>query len=738
MKQILQNLKTGKTELVEVPVPGAKSGHIVILTRASLISAGTERMLLEFGKANLLDKARQQPEKVKQALEKIKTDGLMPTIDAVRNKLDQPIPLGYSNVGTIVREGDSEGGSRFQEGDRVVSNGPHAEVVCVPRNLCAKIPDGVSDEDAAFTVVGAIGLQGIRLAQPTLGESFAVIGLGLIGQIAVQILVANGCRVLGIDIDSARCELAKQFGAETVAISKGEDPIESAMSFSHGNGIDGVIITAATKSNEPIHQAAQMCRKRGRIVLVGVTGLELSRADFYEKELSFQVSCSYGPGRYDPEYEEKGHDYPLGYVRWTEQRNFEAVLDLMATGKLDVKPLITHRFPFEEATKAYDLISENREPYLGIILKYKAESEGSERAREGESIRGTLSKKTISIKESPPAHLTTSLPHCSVGLIGAGNHSLSTLLPALSRTTAKLATVVDINPVAAAHASRKFGFEQSTTDIEEIFRDPDINTVFITTRHNTHAELVIKALKAGKHVFVEKPLCISSDELSEIVSVRDSEIEKTANEVSTSPPPSLPTSPILMLGYNRRFAPHIMKIKELLNPIKEPKSMIMTVNAGMIPSDHWTQDPVVGGGRIIGEVCHFIDLLRFLAGSEIGSSEIVRLENKTGDTVTIQLGFRDGSIGTIHYFANGSKRFPKERLEIFAGQKVLQLDNFKTLKGYGCKGFSRMKLWRQDKGHAAEMRAFVDAVRDGKPSPIPFEEIVEVMRITLELSERGR
>jgi predicted dehydrogenase/threonine dehydrogenase-like Zn-dependent dehydrogenase len=601
-------------------------------------------------------------------------------------------------------------------GERVVSNGPHAEIVCVPHNLCAKVPDEVNDEEAAFTVVGAIALQGSRLAKPTLGESFAVIGLGLIGQIAVQVLNANGCRVLGIDIDKGRCELAQQFGAEIVDLSKGEDPVSTAMAFSHGKGIDGVIITAATKSDEPVHQAAQMCRKRGRIVLVGVTGLELSRDDFYRKELSFQVSCSYGPGRYDPEYEEKGHDYPIGFVRWTEKRNFEAVLNLMSTGKLDVRPLITHRFKFEEAIRAYDLISENTEPYLGIILNY-SEKQSAERIEHSD-------KKTTIVLEKTPGSLPNAPSEPVIGLIGAGNYALSILLPALSRTKVKLAAVADINPVAAAHAARKFGFEQSTTDIEGIFNDTSINTVFITTRHNTHYELIIKALKSGKHVFVEKPLCINEQELNEIISVYSSIINRQSS------------IPILMVGFNRRFAPHDIKIKELLSPIKEPKGMIMTVNAGMIQADHWTQDPDIGGGRIIGEACHFIDLLRFLTGSEIVSSEIVRLDNRLGDTVTIQLSFKDGSIGTIHYFANGSKRFPKERLEMFTGQKILQLDNFKTLKGYGFKGFNMMKLWRQDKGHRNEMKAFIDSVRDGKPSPIQFEEIIEVTKITLELSSK--
>lgn len=418
MKQILQSLKTGQTELTEVPVPQNRDGCLLIRTNTSLISAGTERMLVEFGKANLLEKARQQPDKVKQVIDKIRTDGLIPTIESVRNKLDQPIPLGYCNVGIIQGIPDFRFPTfDFKPGERIVSNGPHAEIVSVPKNLCAKIPENISDEEASFAVVGAIGLQGIRLAQPSLGEFFVVTGLGLIGLLTVQMLLANGCKVLGIDIDSSKCALAREFGAETVDLSRGETPIDSAATFSNGRGVDGVLITAATKSSDPIHQAAQMCRKRGRIVLIGVTGLELNRSDFYEKELSFQVSCSYGPGRYDSEYEEKGHDYPIGFVRWTEQRNFEAVLELMASGKLNVKPLITHRFPFAEAEKAYHLISENKEPYLGIVLEYDSKNKQE----------ANFLKQTVSLKQSCEPSIKSSEP--VAGIIGAGNSQVRFCFP---------------------------------------------------------------------------------------------------------------------------------------------------------------------------------------------------------------------------------------------------------------------------------------------------------------------
>jgi len=730
MKQILQNLKNGKIELVELPSPRANEGHVLIQTKTSLISAGTERMLLEFARANLLEKVRQQPDKVRQVLDKVRTDGLLPTINAVRTKLDQPMVLGYSNVGLVTEsfKGEDLG---FKVGDRVVSNGPHTEMVCVLRNLCAKIPDEVSDEEAVFTVVGAIGLQGIRLAQPMLGEAFVVTGLGLIGQLAVQLLIAHGCRVLGIDLETAKCDLAGQFGAETVDLSKGEDPVDMAMALSQGRGVDGVLITAATKSSEPVHQAAQMCRKRGRIVLVGVTGLELRRSDFYEKELSFQVSCSYGPGRYDPEYEEKGHDYPIGYVRWTEQRNFEAVLDMLASGRLDVKSLITHRFQFEEAEKAYELIGGNEEAYVGIILDYNPQITQITQKDEGIEDRGqrseVRSQRTVRLKESKePRAVCQGLP--VIGLIGAGNFTGQVLLPALKKTGVRFKTIASSGGVSGTHLGKKFGFEESTTDTERIFSDSEINTIFITTRHDTHARFVIDALKARKHVLVEKPLCLNIEELSQIKDTYHSLITNNDSQITSD------GLPLLMVGFNRRFSRHVAKMKELLDTIKDPKSLVMTVNAGMIPADHWTQDPEVGGGRIIGEVCHFIDLLRFLAGCKIAQSEISRLNSGVGDTVSIQLSFGDGSIGTIHYFANGSRRFPKERLEVFAGQKILQLDNFKVLRGYGWKGFKKMKLWRQDKGHGEEMRAFVEAVKKGSPSPIPFDEIVEVTRVAVDLT----
>lgn len=709
MKQIFRNLGNGATELADVPCPRVGTGQLLIRTTCSLISAGTERMLVDFGKANFIEKARQQPDKVRMVLDKIKTDGLVPTIEAVRNKLGQSLAMGYCNAGRVLDVGSGVEG--FAPGDRVASNGNHAEVVAVPVNLCARIPGAVNDEEAAFTVLGAIALQGIRLAQPTLGETVAVTGLGLIGQMTVQLLRANGCRVLAIDLDPARLELARGHGAEAVDLSQGEDPIAAADRFARGRGVDAVIVTAATKSSEPMHQAALMCRKRGRIVLVGVTGLELSRDDFFKKELSFQVSCSYGPGRYDPDYEEKGQDYPVGYVRWTEQRNFEAVLDMMADGRLNVAPLVSHRFTIDAAEKAYQLLGCN-EPSLGILLQYPAAEDKPD---------GVLRRSSVKLGPSSPlpSRVEAGEPRAVVAFVGAGNYATAVLMPAFKAAGAHLRVVASRSGVSGVYGGRKFGFEETTTNTESVLVDPQVNAVVIATPHDSHARLVCQALSAGKHVFVEKPLALTLDELAEIERVYDGRAGR----------------PLLMVGFNRRFAPQVKKIKALLEGAKGPKAFVMTVNAGAVPADHWTQDPEIGGGRILGEACHFIDLLRFLAGVPITSQSARSLmAGPAADTTTIQLGFADGSIGAIHYFANGNKSFPKERLEIFAAGRVLQLDNFRKLVGYGWAGFRRMNLWRQDKGQSACAQAFVDAVRQGGTSPISIEELMEVGRVTVGLA----
>jgi predicted dehydrogenase/threonine dehydrogenase-like Zn-dependent dehydrogenase len=706
MKQVLQSLKTGHTNVAEVPVPSLRRGQLLVQTSHSLISAGTERMLVQFGKAGWIEKARQQPDKVRMVLDKIKTDGLQPTIEAVFNKLDQPLPLGYCNVGNVIEVGSGVIG--FEVGERVISNGKHAEVVSVPINLCAKVPTAVSDEEAAFTVLGAIALQGIRLVQPTLGETVAVTGLGLIGLMTVQLLRAHGCRVLGLDFDREKLELARQFGAEVVDLTAGQDPVKAAEIYSRGRGVDAVIVTAATKSSEPIHQAAQMCRKRGRIVLVGVTGLELSRDDFFKKELTFQVSASYGPGRYDPNYEEKGQDYPVGFVRWTEQRNFEAVLDMMADGRLNVKPLIEHRFSINEAEKAYEFVG-GAVSSLGIILTYPHQEISP-------------NSRTV-ILNTPPMNSSESKDgKASISFVGSGNYATAVLIPAFKEAGAHLRCVASSAGVSGVHAGRKYGFDETTTDTNHLFSDQTANAVVITTQHDSHARFVLQTLRAGKHVFVEKPLCLTFTELEEIESAY-SEISKRQLHI-----------PIVMVGFNRRFAPQVQKIKQLLNGVTGPKTFIMTVNAGAIPADHWTQDPEAGGGRIIGEACHFVDLLRFLAGVPIIGCQRMSMDSPTQDTVTLQLRFADGSMGTVHYFANGSKAFPKERLEVFAAGRVLQLDNFRKLAGFGWPNFRKMNLWRQDKGQKACAKAFVDAVESGGPSPIAFEEVLEISRISIELS----
>ncbi|GAA0353654.1 bi-domain-containing oxidoreductase [Bowmanella denitrificans] len=667
-------------------------------------------MLVDFGKANIVEKARQQPDKVKMVLEKVQTDGLLATVDAVRSKLGQPIPLGYCNVGTVTAVG--KGAEQFGVGERVVSNGSHADVVRVPKNLCAKIPDNVTDEEAVFTVVASIGLQGIRLAQPTLGESVVVTGVGLIGLLTVQLLRAHGCRVLAIDFDDTKLELARTFGAQTCNPGRGEDPVAAGMAFSRGNGVDAVIITASTKSNEPVAQAARMCRKRGRIVLVGVTGLELNRADFYEKELSFQVSCSYGPGRYDPNYEEKGQDYPLGFVRWPEQRNFVAVLDMMASGQLDVKPLITHRFAFDDAPQAYGLFTIDKTA-LGILLQY-----GSESTR--------CSQRNIKLNESQRFEASKPV----LGVIGAGNYASRMLIPAFKRAGAQLHTLVTTGGINSVIHGEKAGFAEASTDIDAMLTNSSINTVAIVTRHNTHARFVVQALAAGKHVFVEKPLAINLQELAEAETAYQ-QVHRGRQNVH------------LMVGFNRRFSPQIQKMKTLLCNVREPKSFVMTMNAGAIPAEHWTQDTEVGGGRIIGEACHFIDLMRYLAASEIVSVQARRMgdnpyQHITEDKASITLAFADGSFGTIHYFANGASNFPKERVEVFTAGRVLQLDNFRKLKGYGWPGFSNMNLWRQDKGQAECCHRFLNAIEKGTESPIPVSEIFEVAKVSIDAAHQLR
>src|SRR4051812_8441514 len=682
MKQVLQRLDDGRTYLLDVPVPAATGVKVVIRTQASLISAGTERMLVEFGRGNLLDKARAQPDKVKDVLAKIRTDGLMSTFDAVQGKLSTPIPLGYCNAGVVVDAGP--GVSRFRPGDRVVSNGPHAEYVVVPHTLVAKIPENVSLESAAFTPIAAIGLQGIRLALPTLGETVVVYGLGLIGLLCVQLLRANGCHVIGIDRSASRLGLAEKLGAHVID-GGSADAVAQVTTLTDGRGADAVLLTLASDSDEPVRDAARMSRKRGRLVLVGVTGLNLARDEFFKKELTFQVSCSYGPGRYDPQYEERGVDYPAGYVRWTEQRNFEAVLGAMASGQLDPSPLITHRFEFDEAPRAYELITSDT-PSIGVVLRYP------EHAMNG---NGAPSRRVDRIQSASASGGAT------IGVIGAGNFATRMLLPILKQQGVRLRTIASGSGPSGAIAGESFGFERVTVDLDDVFNDASIDTVFVLTRHDSHASLVVRALEAGKHVFVEKPLALNEQEL---------ERAETAARASGR---------MLMVGFNRRFAPMTREVMLHVAGRSGPLAISITVNAGAIPREHWTQSFETGGGRIIGEGCHFIDLARALVGHAITRVDVTSAATRGGETIddvaAMSLGFADGSIASINYLANGAKAFPKERIECFFDARTLAIDNWRRLNRVNVRGPMFELGKRQDKGHAAEIQAWLAALKKGGP-----------------------
>jgi len=575
MRQIIQSFKTGETILEEVPVPEVKSGHILIRTINSLVSLGTEKMLVEFGKSSILSKARQQPDKVGQVLDKIKSEGLLPTLETVFNKLGEPLPLGYCNVGIVKEVG--KGVKGFKVGDRVASNGPHAEWVSVPENLAALIPDNVTNEEASFTVIGSIGLQGIRLCNPTFGETIVVTGLGLIGLLTAQMLIANGCKVIGIDLDAEKCRLAQEFGVKTLNPREGIDVVKSVSELTKGVGSDGVIITASAKGNAIIKEAAQMSRKRGRIILVGVTGLDISRADFYEKELSFQVSCSYGPGRYDADYETKGIDYPLAFVRWTEQRNFSAILDAISSGNLKVAPLITEKILLSDYQKIYGEIGQSKS--IATLLDY------------GENIDDSP-RRVIEISKQD-----FKADNGVLGIIGAGNFTKMTMLPALRKAGAEIKTIASAGGLSGTTLAKKFNISQSTTSIQELLDDAEISSVLVTTRHNSHAKFAIDTLEKNKHVFIEKPLALNFDELNEVIRAES----KSTGSVT--------------LGFNRRFSPHIKLIKNSVG--HSHMNIIATMNAGFIPSNVWVHDMEVGGGRIIGEACHYMDLCVYLTGSKI-------------------------------------------------------------------------------------------------------------------------
>lgn len=688
MKQIIQDLKSGATILEEVPVPQVKAGYVLIQTTRTLVSLGTERMLVEFGKANLIDKARQQPDKVKQVLDKIKTDGLQPTLEAVFNKLGQPLPLGYCNVGKVMAVG--RGVTEFVVGDRVASNGNHAEYVCIPKNLVAKIPENVTDEEATFTVIGSIGLQGIRLLNPQLGECVVVVGLGLIGLVAAELLKANGCKVIGVDFDQQKVDIAKNKGIYAINPKNGIDPVKYVEEVTGGVGADGVLITASAKGDEVIHQACLMSRKRGRVVLVGVIGLNMRRDDFYKKELSFQVSCSYGAGRYDEEYENKGHDYPLAYVRWTEKRNFETILSAISSKMLDVQPLITEEVELVNYAEIYGDMRKHGS--IASILKFPVDS--------------TI-ERVVPVGEN-----RTMVGSGKLGIIGAGNFASATIIPALKKVNAPIKYIASVQGLTAKVLAKKAQAENATSDYRVMLDDPEINMVIITTRHNLHASMVMEALEAGKSVFVEKPLCLNEEELQNI----ENAYMKVSDKIT------------LTVGFNRRFSPFAVKMKALVGG--GPKNIVATMNAGYIPPEAWVQDMEVGGGRVIGEACHFIDLCSFLADSKVVAVCMNALgENpqENTDNVSILLKYENGTNAVINYFANGSKSYVKERVEVFSQEKVLVLDNWRKLEGFGVKGFSKM-TGTMDKGHKRQFALLNERLQKGGEALIPFESIVNTTR----------
>lgn len=710
MRQLTLNLSTGEISLLEVPTPKIKKGFLLIRTRFSLISSGTERTLYNFSKSSILEKAKNQPDRVKDVLDKIKSDGIFSTYESVINKLNSSIPIGNSNVGEVI--GIGSGVSGFKIGDRVVSNGPHSEIVLIPYNLCAKIPDSVNDEGAAFTVLSSIALQGIRLANPTFGETFLVSGLGLIGLLAVQILQANGCKVLGIDPEENKCKLAEALGAKTFQLDENNDPLPWILGNTDGIGIDGAIITASTKSNEPVNFSAKACRQRGRIILVGITGLDLRRDLFYKKEITFQVSCSYGPGRYDDVYEKEGKDYPLGFVRWTEKRNFKSVLKAIENKSIKFENLISHKIDFLNASEAFEILNSNKN-VLGILLFYKKDK--------------TKLSNRIFLSENQSNKIKYKSQNAIVNFIGAGNYAKRVLIPSLNKLNIKLGKLSSNNGLDAALIGKKYNFSEITTNSYELLNDKDANVIFIATRHDSHAEYVIESIKRNKSVFVEKPLCLNINDLNKI--------NKTYLENLKNNPEC---APILMMGFNRRFAPLSVKLKNIIDKFSTPKAFIYTINAGSISPDNWIHNQEIGGGRLIGEACHFVDMLRFLSGSRIKTLNIAETKSNldVSDTFCINLEFESGDVGNINYFSNGANSFPKERIEVFSNNSVIILDNFKKIKLWGITSRLNKSNFIQNKGNFECVRAFINAVNKGKKSPIDFQEIIEVHELLLGIKNK--
>jgi predicted dehydrogenase/threonine dehydrogenase-like Zn-dependent dehydrogenase len=739
MKQLLQQVSGGEVEVVDVPAPKLLPGCVLVRTAASLVSVGTERASSEFARKNLLQKARTRPDLVREVWNKVRRDGLLSTITAVRSRMDQPSAPGYSSAGTVVSV--AEDVTDIRPGDRVACAGAghavHAEFACIPRLLLARIPSEsntnnskVTFEHAAATTVGAVALHGVRTADVKLGDVVGVIGLGLLGQLTVQILKAAGCQVIGMDIARSRVDLALRVGANVAADSQASFK-DACMQQSNGRGLDAVLITAQASSSDPVNLGAEVARDRAVIVAVGTVGMELERRTFYDKELDFRVSRSYGPGRYDVAFEQKGVDYPIGYVRWTETRNMEAFLQLLADGKIDVGALITHKFPISQAHSAYDLITgKSSQPFLGVLITYPdvPEPEQSQLS----ATKPVIAARTLAI----PA--TESI---AIGLLGAGSFATNTLLPVIKKVGG--VTLVDVcsaNGSKSHHAAKKFGFQKSSTDEDNLIGDPAINTVVVTTRHNLHARQVVAALNAGKHVFCEKPLCLNEDELRDIVNACQAHPSKPLPSSSSlsKPSPSNP-SPLLMVGFNRRFAPLALKLKEFLLPIHEPLALHYRVNAGFIPADHWLNDPAQGGGRVIGEVCHFVDFLSFLVGTapvEVQAHALLNPGKYSNDNVISWLRFADGSQATITYVANGDKSYSKERVEVFGGGAVAVLEDFRRLElvASGKKQMHRSIL-AQDKGYRAEWHAFLEALRTGANSPLRLPEIVTTMLATFALEK---
>lgn len=693
MKQVIQNFKTGQLYVDDVPPPTIMEGMVLVENRYSLISPGTERGTTKVAQASLIGKAKQRPDLVKQVLNNIKKEGFSATLEKVRTKLDSLKALGYSTAGVVAASMDT--GNVFRPGDRVACAGAgyasHSEVVAVPQNLVVKIPDNVSFEEASFVTLGAIALQGVRQADVRLGDNVCVIGLGLLGQLTCQLLKSNGCNVFGIDISKQMVDLALESTAADQALIRNDNNLVAATgNFTNGFGFDSVIITAATLSNDPIELASEISRKKGKVIIVGAVKMDVPREPhFYRKELELRMSCSYGPGRYDYQYEEKGEDYPYAYVRWTEQRNMAAFLRLISNGNVNLKALTTHVFDIEDAEKAYDIVmGKTNEPSIGILLKYKQDS-----FRKSEQIKvNTFQQKGQ-----------------NVGFIGAGSFAQSYLIPNVKTFGGSLDTVITSTGISAKNVASKFGFNTASTDVESILKNESINTVFIATRHNTHAEYAIKALNAGKNVFVEKPLAMTMEELALI--------KQAYEKQNTSQ---------LMVGYNRRFASSASKAKMLFQNSGEPVIINYRVNAGFIPGDHWTQDKKIGGGRIIGEVCHFIDFMQFVTGVDPIHvyADCINLSSdkiKNSDNLSVTIRFSDGSLGNLLYLANGDKGLAKERIEISGGGKTALIDDFKKLTIFENNKTTTDKM--AGKGHKQEVASFLEAIKTGKSLPIRFESL---------------